>query len=201
MRLGLAIGLAVALAVSGARPSLAKELKFSTPGRNLYGGNETFGAVLDQGMRTHVIEVAMGTGPEGNLGAIVGWLLNKPEGLEFYAGFGVRIAPAYHYTLSARYFVPIGGYHYYIGGGYLLQRISSLGIHSHSGFAEVGHKWIIRRTYHVTLSLGYQRIVSRVVEDDSLLHGPRIDPALLERELDAVSANRYLACLRFSRAF
>ncbi len=192
---------AALMALAASRPAVAKELKFSTPGRNIYGSHETFGAALDQGMRTHVIEVAMGSGPEGNLGVTVGWLLNKPEGLEFYAGFGFRVAPAFHYTLSARYFLPIGRYHYYVGGGYVFQQIAPLGLYSHSGFTEVGHKWIVRRTYHMTLGIGYQRILARTLDDGSYLRGPQLDPEFVDRELDSVNPNRYLLCLRFSRAF
>jgi hypothetical protein len=201
MRAPAAVAFALALVAVGARDSEAKELKFSSPGRSIYKSNETFGAALDQGMRTFVMEVAMGSGPEGNLGVTLGWLLNRPEGLEFYAGFGVRIAPAWHYTVATRYFLPFLRYRSYVGGGYVLQRLTNLGVRSHSGFGEIGHKWIIRRTYHMTLSLGFQRMISRSIVEGSFLDGPKVDPDYRDEQLDSIHANRYLLCLRLSRAF
>jgi len=200
-RLSTALVLALVLVALGEHGADAKELKFSSPGRAIYGSHETFGAALDQGTRTFVIEVSLGTGPEGNLGVSVGWLLNRPEGLEFYAGFGTRVGPAVHNTMSTRYFLPVGGYHAYVGGGYVLQRLPNLGIWSHSAFADAGYKWIIRRTYHVTLSVGYQRLLARSIQDGSPLKGPLVDPDFLDEQLDSINPHRYLLCLRFSRAF
>ena len=179
----------------------AKEIKFSSPGRDIYHSNESFASALDQGGRNHVIELSMGSGAEGNLGVAVGWLLNKPGGLELYAAFGGRIGPVFHYSASFRYFLPIGGLHAYLGGGYILQSHSRLHLRSHSGFADLGYKWVIRRTYHVTLTVGLQRIFARSLHDDSPLRAPDVDQDSLAHQLDSVEAYRPLACLRFSRAF
>ena len=199
-----AIRIFVVLSVLLAGTSLghAKEFKFSSPGRTIYKTSETFGAALDHNRRRFVMEVALGTGPEGNLGVSLGYLLNRPRGLELYVGLGTRYGPVLHQTLSARYFARFfGAFRPYVGLGYLSQRHTALGLVSHSAYAETGHKWVLRRTYHVTLSLGLQRFLVRELDADSVLHGPENDPDFLARELDAVAPYRLLLALRFSRAF
>ena len=73
----------------------SKEYGVSTPsGRDIYRQHTTFSDAKDTRDRDFVIEVAVGSGPEGNLGILLGWI-NKPvRGLEYYLGFGYEITPA-----------------------------------------------------------------------------------------------------------
>ena len=193
--------IAIALAIAAPRTASAKKLGFSTPGRNIYGSHETFGEAFDQRRRKWVAEVALGSGSEGTLGVTLGYLLNKPQGLEFYVGFGSRLGPVLHYSASTRYFIKIFDYRGYLGGGYILQQHTNLDMISHSAFVDGGFKWIIRPTFHMTLSVGVQQLLSRSILDGSVLKGPEVDPELLEQELDSIYEYRFLASLRFSRAF
>jgi uncharacterized protein YqgQ len=49
--------------------------------------------------------------------------------------------------------------------------------------------------------VGVQQLLSRSILDGSVLKGPEVDPELLEQELDSIYEYRFLASLRFSRAF
>ena len=120
----------VAVLLAGEGAAAAKELKYSTPGRAIYSSQETFGEALDQTRRQFVIEVVVGSAPEGNLGVTLGWLGNKPEGLELYAGFGTRTGPVLHHTLAVRYFLPFVRYRGYLGSGYVFQRHTKLDLWS-----------------------------------------------------------------------
>ena len=198
-RLCIASTLACVLLLGGLAD--AKNLKVSTPGRSIYNSHETFGSVVNQDSRTFVVEVAMGSGPEGNLGVSLGWLVNRPEGLEFYAGFGSRIGPVVHNTLSVRYFLPFVRYRAYVSGGYLLQRNTNLDLWSNHVYGEVGYKWIIGHTFHVTLGVGLQRAINRTVRESSVLLGDDVDQESLQEQLDLMEDYRPTVALRFSRAF
>jgi len=179
----------------------AKRFGFSTPGRNIYGHDETFRNVLDQNQRKWVVEVGLGSGAEGNLGISLGYLLNIPQGLELYAGFGTRIGPVLHTTTSVRYFLPFLAYRGYVGLGYLRQDNSNIEMTSHSVYSEIGFKWILRHTFHMTLAVGVQRVLVRNVDDDSPLRDLDTDPMFLKENLDGMNSFRGLVALRFSRAF
>jgi hypothetical protein len=193
--------LVVALILCEASLASGKRLGFSSPGREIYDADEKFDEVADQNRRKFVIEASVGNGPEGNLGIGLGYLLNIPQGLELYAAFGTRAGPVLHTTGTLRYFLPFLAYKGYIGSGYLFQQHPRLKMWSHSAFGEAGYKWIIRHTFHVTASVGLQRFLARNIRDGSILKGPDVDPAFLDRELDAVGDYRVLFSLRFSRAF
>ena len=100
-----------------------------------------------------------------------------------------------------RYFLPFLAYRGYIGLGYLRQDNSNLDLTSHSVYSEVGFKWILRHTFHMTLGVGVQRVLVRNLDDDSPLKERDTDPMFLQDNLDAVNTLRGLVVLRFSRAF
>ena len=97
----LALGL-----VLSATTAHAKEFGFSTPSRSIYEENEKFSTTIDQNRRKWVVEVAVGSGPEGNLGVALGYLANVPQGFELYIGTGTRTGPIQHSTAAFRYFLP-----------------------------------------------------------------------------------------------
>lgn len=181
-------------------PAQAKKVGLSSPGRTIYKNAETFAEVLDQNRRKWVVEVALGNGPEGNLGISLGYLSNKPQGLEFYLGYGTRTGPSLHTTASLRYFLPFLRYRAYVGTGYSLQRDTKIGFGTHNAFSEVGYKWILRHTFHMTVSAGVQRRLSSYISDDSVFNDPDVDPDFLQREIDESADYRVLFALRFSRA-
>jgi hypothetical protein len=180
----------------------SKQYGVSTPaGRDIYRTRTTFSEAKDTRDRDFVIEVAVGSGPEGNLGILLGWI-NKPvRGLEYYLGFGYEVTPSRHYTGAVRYLFNIDGWRPFIGAGYLYNDAYALRTYSHNVFAELGYSWVLHHTYHLTLGLGVRRILHVGVHDDSLLHGRDVDQAWLERELEAISPWVPQAALRFSRAF
>jgi len=193
---------AVALILTVSAPVEAKRFGFATPRREIYDSNENFGNMLDQNRRKWVAEVAVGSGAEGNLGFSIGYLSNVPQGLEFYLGIGSRNGPVVHYTGSVRYFLPFVRRHRgYIGSGYLLQQHPHLNMLSHNAYADIGYKWIVRHTFHITFSVGVQYNFKRSVSSDSVLRGDDIDPDFLNENLDSIPDYRALAALRFSRAF
>jgi hypothetical protein len=189
------------LLVGAAGSAQAKRFGFSTPGRSIYGHDETLGSILDQNRRKWVVELGVGSGAEGNLGISLGYLVNVPQGLELYMGLGTRVGPVVHTTASVRYFLPLLRYRGYVGGGYLLQNATNIELTSHSAYAEVGYKWIVAHTFHVTFAVGMQRIVARSLDDDSPLREPDVNPMLLANQLDQAGDYRGLVALRFSRAF
>jgi hypothetical protein len=202
-RIALAASLAPALVLGLlAAPAHAKELGFRSPGgREIYDPEESFGVSSNTRRRQFVIEVAVGAGPEGNLGALLGWLNQPVRGLEWYLGFGVEVNPARHYTGAVRYLFNIDGYRPYIGAGYSFVDLYELGTHSHNAFAEVGYSWVLHETYHLTLGAGLRRILQLRVRDDSPLRESDVDPVLLDEQLDSVNPWVPTIALRFSRAF
>lgn len=180
----------------------AKETGVHSPGgRAIYGADASFAEVAEQSRRNFVVEMVTGIAPEGNLGLLVG-VLNQPvRGLEFYGGFGFEATPATNYPVSARYWFDILGYRPFVSLGYSLRSLSQLGIVSHNVFAEAGYKWQFHETYHVTLGLGARRPLAVVVTDDSTMHGPTVDAALLEEQKERSKIFVPTISLRFSRAF
>jgi hypothetical protein len=183
-----------------AAPAQAKKMGLSTPSRTIYKNNETFAEVLDQNRRKWVVEVALGNGPEGNVGIALGYLSNKPQGLEFYLGYGTRTGPSLHTSAAVRYFLPFLRYRGYVGGGYTLQRETKIGFGTHNSFAEVGYKWILRHTFHMTLSAGVQQRLATFTEDGTIFDNSDIDRSFLQEEIDRSADRRILFALRFSRA-
>lgn len=183
--------------------ALAKSYAFRTPsGRSIYDDTETVGEVLDQDQRQFVVEAAVGAGPEGNLALVAGWLMPQVKGLELYAGVGVEAAPAVHFTLSLRYLMNFGGYRPYVGAGYLLNLLTDLGTASQNVFAEVGYSWALFHTYHLTLGVGVRYLLRvDVVDEDSILASPQVDPRFLEEQIDGIAPWVPTVALRFSRAF
>ncbi len=180
----------------------AKNHGISTPGgKEIYQPRETFAEAVDSDSRNFVVETTLGAGPEGNLGILLG-LINQPvKGLEFYAGFGFESNPARNYTGAARYLFNIEGYRPYVGLGYQYKDLYVLRTFAHSVFAEVGYKWIIGRTFHLTASLGLRRILHIGIRPDSPLLADDVDPVLLQEQQDNISRWTPMVALRFSRAF
>lgn len=194
-----ALVLALALAPGLAR---AKQFGVATPeGRHIYGPDEQFGSVSNTANRDFVVEVAVGAGPEGNLGVLLGWLNQPIRGLEWYAGVGVEANPATQYTGAVRYLFNIEGYRPYVGVGYLYKDLTTLRTYTHNVFGEVGYSWKVHRTYHLTLGVGVRRILYLGIRDDSPLAGPDVDPALLDGERERMTRWVPTIALRFSRAF
>jgi len=194
--------LVLALVLIAASLAQAKEIGVNSPsGRRIYGPEETFGELCDQDTRHFVIEVAAGLGPEGNLGLLLGWLNVGVRGLELYAGVGVEANPAVHATGALRYVANIFGLRPYVSLGYLYKDTYAIDVWSHNLFGEVGYKWILHHTYHLTLGAGVRRMLAITVRDDSILLGPGSDPALLSSALDEVGRWSPMVSIRFSRAF
>jgi len=183
-------------------PAAAKSVGYRSPGgREIYDPRDRFGTVTYTNQREFVLEAAVGAGPEGNLGLLMGWL-NKPfRGLEWYAGIGFEVNPARHYTGAARYLFNIDGYRPYVGAGYLFHDLYAVGTYSHNVFGEVGYSWILHRTYHLTAGVGVRRILHIGVREDSTLRAADVDPVLLDEQLDSVAPWVPTFALRFSRAF
>jgi hypothetical protein len=203
MRTRTALALSTAcLALGLASSAAAKSVGYRTPGgREIYDRRDRFGAATHTHTRQFVLEVAVGAGPEGNLGLLLGWL-NKPiRGLEWYAGIGFEVNPARHYTGSVRYMFNIDGYRPYIGAGYLFHDLYEVGTYSHNVFGEVGYSWVVHRTYHLTLGIGVRRILHIGVRSDSTLRAADVDQALLDEQIESVAPWVPTLALRFSRAF
>ena len=117
----------------------AKKHGVSSPsGKKIYDADETFAQAVDSSKRRFVVEVSLGAGPEGNIGALLG-VLNLPvRGLEYYIGYGIEANPATHITGSARYVFNIDDYRPYIALGYLYKDLTALRTYSHNAFAELG---------------------------------------------------------------
>jgi hypothetical protein len=193
---------AFTLALAFALPANAKSIGYHTPGgREIYDQEDRFGAVQSTDQRQFVVEVAVGAGPEGNLGILIGWLNQPVRGLEWYAGFGFELNPANHYTGSVRYVFNIDGYRPYIGAGYLFHDLYELGTYSHNVFGEVGYSWVLHRTFHLSAGAGVRRILYVGIRDDSPLREADVDPDLLDEQVDAIAPWVPTITLRFSRAF
>lgn len=185
-------------------PSMAqaKEGRLSSPGgRSIYGPHETFGEVCDQTTRNFVVEAVIGYAPEGNIGMSLGWLLPQVEGLELYFGVGLQVNPSAHLTATVRYYASFDGFRPYLGLGYLHQYLTALGTRNHDVFAEIGHKWRIHTTYHLTIGVGVRYIFAITVDGDSPLESGAVDDELLASELDDVARFAPTVAIRFSRAF
>jgi hypothetical protein len=156
---------------------------------------------MDQSHRWMIVEIATGAGPEGNLAILIGAINLGLQGFELYAGAGLEFNPAYHFTFTARYFPPLGSFKPYVGLGYLFVDSYAIGVFSHNAFAEVGHKWVVHETYHITLGVGVRWVGAIIVADDSPLREPDVDPVLLDEQLDNTARWLPTVALRFSRAF
>lgn len=203
--MGRSLRVAVFVGVIAARPVAAegKEIGFHSPGgRPIYDAHDEFGQVVDQSTRWLVVELATGAGPEGNLGLLAGAINVATRGLELYVGAGLEVNPARHYTGSIRYFPDLGSFRPYASVGYLFNDSYALGVHSHNVFAELGHKWPLHRTYHLTVGFGVRRLLSIHVRDESILAEPDVDRDLLAHQIDDVMPKWLpMLAVRFSRAF
>ncbi|MCA9628257.1 MAG: hypothetical protein KC766_11350 [Myxococcales bacterium] len=180
----------------------AKDYRISTPGGHaIYDEQETFADAVDQRSRRFVVEAAVGAGPEGNVGMLLGYINWPVRGLEYYLGFGLESNPARQYTGAVRYLFNIDGYRPYVSLGYLFKDAYALGTYTHNVFGEVGYSWVLHRTYHLTAGVGVRRILSVQVRDDSPLRGSDVDPQLLDDEIDGIARWVPTFALRFSRAF
>jgi hypothetical protein len=194
--------LVILLALASAGVAQAKQIGVHTPsGRRIYAPEETFGELCDQDTRHLVIEVAAGMGPEGNLGMLLGWLNVGVRGLELYGGIGLEANPAVHVTGALRYVANVFGLRPYLSLGYLYKDTYAIDVWSHNLFGEVGYKWILHHTYHLTVGVGVRRMLAIYVDDDSTLFGPGADAELLSATLDEVGEWAPMVSLRFSRAF
>lgn len=126
----------------------------SPGGRSIYTEDETFQDAVNQNTRRFVLEMALGSGPEGNLGMLFGFLNFPVRGLEYYLGFGLEFNPSRQYTGSVRYVFNIEGYRPYASLGYLYRDLYTLRTFDHDVFAEVGYKWVIHSTNHLTAGVG-----------------------------------------------
>ncbi|MCA9641043.1 MAG: hypothetical protein H6718_22325 [Polyangiaceae bacterium] len=180
----------------------AKDYRLSSPGgRSIYDERETFGDVVDQRSRRFVVEAAIGSGPEGNVGMLLGYINFPVRGLEYYLGFGVESNPARQYTAAVRYLFNIEGFRPYVSLGYQYKDVFAIGTYSHNLFGEVGYSWVLHRTYHLTAGVGVRRVLTVNVRDDSPLRGSDTDPQLLDDELNNTPRWVPIFALRFSRAF
>lgn len=191
-----------ALVVLSSAWSAAKNHAVASPrGKRIYEADERFGTVLDQDQRDFVMEAAVGLGPEGNLGLLLGWL-NKPiRGLEYYAGIGFESNPARHYTGAVRYVFNIEGYRPYIGVGYLFKDLYVLQTYSHNAFAEIGYSFKLHQTHRLTVGAGVRYIAHVGIRDSSPLRDDDVDPVLLAEQDDDLVRFIPTIALRFSRAF
>lgn len=183
-------------------PAAAKDYGVHTPsGRRIYKDDEAFGDVSNTRLRRFVVEAAVGAGPEGNVAALVG-LLNWPiRRLGVYAGFGLELNPARHYTAALRYDFNLKGYRPYVAAGYLYNHVYRLGTFTHDVFAETGYTWVLHDTYRLSLGVGVRYRTYLGIMDSSPLNGEHIDRDLLAAERDDVFPWVPTLALRFSRAF
>ncbi len=197
--LALALGL---IAASWSTAVSAKRIALATPsGRTIYGPDEQFGEVSNQRNRSFVAEVAMGAGPEGNLGLLLGWLNVPWKRFDIYAGVGFEGNPAQLYTLGSRYAWSLDGYHPYISLGYVYKNTYELDMHSANVFGELGYRWSLHQTYRVSAGVGLRRQFHISVGKDSPLNGPEIDPVFRDEQLDSINPWLPTLALRFSRVF
>jgi hypothetical protein len=191
--------LAVTLAT---RSEGAKRSGFSSPGgRTLYDAQDDFSIAVEGKDRRFVAEVALGAGPEGNLGMLLGWQNQPFRGVAWYLGVGFEFNPARHYTGTVRYVFDLDGYRPFVAAGYVYNDLYELRTYSHNAFVEVGYSWILHQTYHVAVGVGARHIVHLGIRPDSPLHAGDIDPALLAVQRDSLSAWMPTLAFRFSRAF
>ncbi len=199
----IALGVAVVLLLlpCGATAEGRRYAIGSPGGRSIYTDDATFQAAVNQNTRRFVLEMALGSAPEGNLGMLLGFLNFPVRGLEYYVGFGLEFNPSRQYTASVRYVFNIKGYRPYASLGYLYRDVYTLRTYDHDVFGELGYKWVIHRTHHLTAGVGLRRILTIGIHEDSPLRDDDVDPELLAAQKHAV--NRWIPtfALRFSRAF
>lgn len=194
--------LMVALGMFLASTSQAKDHGVHSPkGRVIYEPHETFATALDQNRRRFVAEVATGLAPEGNLALLLGGLNFLADGLDVYAGVGFDLNPSRLYSGSMRYSLRVGDVRPYVSLGYMFKNTFDIGVVSHNTFLEVGHRWVLHRTYHLILGAGVRRILKTSVTKSSPLRRDEIDPALLADSLSNINSWAPTVVLRFSRAF
>src|SRR5690606_615348 len=166
-----------------------------------YSTAERFSELVDHRQRVLVSEVAVGMGPEGNLAILLGWLNFPIRHLDLFAGFGVEANPALQWTLAGRYGFNFDGIRPYLALGYMQKDTYAEGIQSRNAFLEVGHTWVIHRTYRLSIGGGARRVISRSISSDSFLAEPDTDEQLLAEQLEQANVWLPLVALRFSRAF
>lgn len=180
----------------------AKEHGIHSPnGRAIYQTHETFSDALDQNRRRFVAEVATGLAPEGNLALLLGGLNILIPRLDIYAGIGFDVVPSRRYSGSMRYSLRFEELRPYVSAGYMFKDTFDVGVVSHNAFFEVGHRWVLHRTYHLILGVGARRILRTWLTSDSYLRTDEINPQLLRNELNDIQAWEPTLVLRFSRAF
>jgi hypothetical protein len=185
-----------------ALPAAAKDYGIHSPsGRQLYDVDERFDDAVNTRLRRFVVEAAVGSGPEGNIAALVG-LLNWPlRHVEYYAGFGLELNPSRNYTFAVRYAPNVHGYRPYASLGYLFRDVYEVGTYSHSAFMEAGYSWVLHETYRLTAGVGLRYLAHIGIKDASPLRGSDVDQALLADETNRVFPWTPTLALRFSRAF
>jgi hypothetical protein len=184
------------------RTAWAKRYSYASPeGRSIYSPDERFGEVSDFTRRNFVLEVVTGIAPQGNLGMLLGVINIPARGVEFYAGYGVEANPAWTLSADARYLYTSDGWRPFIGVGYSYRELAALDAFSHNVFAEVGYKWLLGPTYHLTLAGGLRRAVAITVRETSPLRGADTDPDLLADAIDGARVFVPTVSLKFSRAF
>lgn len=179
-----------------------KDMGVHSPrGRRIYRDNEPFEEVVDSHRRIFVIEAVAGTGPEGNVGLVVGFLPKQLKGIEFFGGGGIDVGPALYVSGAVRFVFNLGGVRPYLGAGYFFKDAFAVGAYAHNAFFELGHTWRIGSTNHLSLGVGIARLVHVGVREDSPLRTPDVDPTSLELQRASVSPYTPLLSLRVSRAF
>ena len=180
----------------------AKHTGVHTPsGKRIYEPDETFEQVISSEDRHFVMETAIGAGPEGNLAMLLGWLNQPVRKVDLYVGLGFEANPANLYTFAARRTFDLDVLRPYVNIGYLIKDTEAVGLVSHSAFLELGNSWILHRTYRLGLGVGLRYIFTTVVKDSSLLKEDRVNPELLDEQIESIYPLLPTVALRFSRAF
>jgi hypothetical protein len=169
--------------------------------RTIYDPNRTFGEATNSQRRYFIAEVASGFAPQGHLAVLLG-LINVPlPGVEVYAGYGVEANPATTLNADIRYLPNIRGWRPYFALGYSYRSLSAIDTISHNVFGEVGYKWVIGPTYHLTLAAGIRQAIDIRVDAASPLRGSDTDAQLLEEQVNAAKTWVPTAAVKLSRAF
>ncbi|MBX3262038.1 MAG: hypothetical protein KIS78_28810 [Labilithrix sp.] len=185
-----------------ATTSHVKDIGVHTPrGRRLYRDEEPLERILDSRRRIFVIEAVAGSGSEGNLGLVLGWMPREIKGIEFFAGVGLDVSPAVHVSGATRFLFNFRGVRPYVGVGYFYKGAFAIETYSHNVFLELGHSWKLGPTNHLTVGAGVARLLHTGVDEDSPLRSPNVDPASLEAQTKLVPPYLPLFAARFSRAF
>lgn len=186
-----------------ATPASAKEHSIRTPsGRTIYEPHETFAEALDQTRRNFVMEVVLGYAAEGNLGINLGWLFPYVKGLEFYVGVGLQINPSVNLHISTRYFPPIdNSFRPFLSVGFQRIFFTDLLVAANNLTMEIGHKWVIHTTYHLTIGVGVRYLAGINIFSGSIYQGSDIDRDFLEDEIQGTTRWVPTLAIRLSRAF